>query len=261
MTCGARVLDLVLELALGVQRVVAHRHRADPLAGEERDHVLGAVRQDHAHAIALLDAEPGKDRREPLDLLEERRVAHVRAEERERRPVGEARHRAAQQRDTATPSGRARASAARRADRRRTRRDHRSWGASSRPLASAASRALPWTLARRDVHRGFASDRVRCDHRRLDVRSSRGGPIMKRKTLLALSALPMALLLSSCFVLQGFWITANVDRYRREARRPSSSSTPTARRSGTRATSSSWSACPTVATCKCREAKWGTNGT
>ena len=32
---------------------------------------------------------------------------------------------------------------------------------------------------------------------------------MKRKTLLALTALPMALLLSSCFVLQGFWINAN----------------------------------------------------
>ena len=31
---------------------------------------------------------------------------------------------------------------------------------------------------------------------------------MKRKTLLALSAIPLALLLSSCFVLQGFWITA-----------------------------------------------------
>ena len=31
---------------------------------------------------------------------------------------------------------------------------------------------------------------------------------MKRKTLLPLSAMPMALLLSSCFVLQGFWINA-----------------------------------------------------
>ncbi len=31
---------------------------------------------------------------------------------------------------------------------------------------------------------------------------------MKRKTLLALSAIPLALLLSSCFVLQGFWVTA-----------------------------------------------------
>jgi hypothetical protein len=32
---------------------------------------------------------------------------------------------------------------------------------------------------------------------------------MKRKTLLLLTALPMALLLSSCFVMQGFWINAN----------------------------------------------------
>ena len=32
---------------------------------------------------------------------------------------------------------------------------------------------------------------------------------MKRKTLLALSAVPLALLLSSCFALQGFWIVAN----------------------------------------------------
>ena len=31
---------------------------------------------------------------------------------------------------------------------------------------------------------------------------------MKRKTLLALSAVPLTLLLSSCFVLQGFWVTA-----------------------------------------------------
>ena len=31
---------------------------------------------------------------------------------------------------------------------------------------------------------------------------------MKRKTLLLLSAIPLTLLLSSCFVLQGFWITA-----------------------------------------------------
>ena len=32
---------------------------------------------------------------------------------------------------------------------------------------------------------------------------------MKRKTCLLLTALPMALLLSSCFVMQGFWINAN----------------------------------------------------
>lgn len=32
---------------------------------------------------------------------------------------------------------------------------------------------------------------------------------MKRKTLLLLTALPLALLLSSCFVMQGFWINAN----------------------------------------------------
>ena len=32
---------------------------------------------------------------------------------------------------------------------------------------------------------------------------------MKRKNLLLLTALPMALLLSSCFVLNGFWINAN----------------------------------------------------
>lgn len=32
---------------------------------------------------------------------------------------------------------------------------------------------------------------------------------MKRKTLLALTAVPLALLLSSCFTLQGFWIVAN----------------------------------------------------
>jgi hypothetical protein len=32
---------------------------------------------------------------------------------------------------------------------------------------------------------------------------------MKRKTLLALSAVPLTLLLSSCFVLQGFWLTSS----------------------------------------------------
>ncbi len=32
---------------------------------------------------------------------------------------------------------------------------------------------------------------------------------MKRKTLLALTAVPLALLMSSCFSLQGFWIVAN----------------------------------------------------
>jgi len=31
---------------------------------------------------------------------------------------------------------------------------------------------------------------------------------MKRKTMLVLSAIPLTLLLSSCFVLQGFWVTA-----------------------------------------------------
>ena len=32
---------------------------------------------------------------------------------------------------------------------------------------------------------------------------------MKRKTLLALSVIPLTFLLSSCFALQGFWIAAN----------------------------------------------------
>ncbi len=32
---------------------------------------------------------------------------------------------------------------------------------------------------------------------------------MKRKTLLLLAALPLTLLLSSCFVMQGFWVNAN----------------------------------------------------
>ena len=87
----ARVLDLMLELALRVERVVAHRDRPDPLAGVPRDHVLRTVRQQQPDTIALLHAEPGEHSGEPLHVIEELAVRHVGAEERRGMLVGEPR--------------------------------------------------------------------------------------------------------------------------------------------------------------------------
>ena len=194
----AGVLDLVLELALGVERVVPHRHRADPLAGEERDHVLGAVGQDHAHAITLLHAEAGKDRREPLHLPEECRVVSPLANGGQRRDGrGSAQPRCAA-RHTAVPSDRARASAVHRVRRKRTRRDHRSWGASSRPARECLQAGQAMTsspFARSDkLHRGFASDpEPPRDHQKpnVHIRSPKGEPSRcKNKSPLALSVTP-----------------------------------------------------------------------
>ncbi len=78
------VAELMLHLALRVQRVVAHDDRAEPYRGIERDHVLRAVRQHEAHSVALADAEARERGRAPLDLGQELRVGHLLAEPRER---------------------------------------------------------------------------------------------------------------------------------------------------------------------------------
>ena len=68
---GAGVLELMGELALGVERVVPHDDGAQPDRGVVGDHVLGTVRQDEADPVALLHAEAGQDGGEPLDLVHE----------------------------------------------------------------------------------------------------------------------------------------------------------------------------------------------
>jgi hypothetical protein len=41
------------------------------------------------------------------------------------------------------------------------------------------------------------------------VRSIEGGAVMRKKALIGLLAIPLVLLLSGCFLLQGFWIKSN----------------------------------------------------
>ena len=81
---GAVVGELVLELGLGVQRVVLDDDRAQAQHGVESDDVLRAVRQDERDPVPGPDAEAGQRRRRPRDLVGEVRVRRRRAVEVER---------------------------------------------------------------------------------------------------------------------------------------------------------------------------------
>ena len=82
------VAELVLHLAGRVERVVADDDRAQACRRVERDHVLGAVRHDERHPVALADPHAGERRRAAFDLPQERRVGDLPPEPRERRRLG-----------------------------------------------------------------------------------------------------------------------------------------------------------------------------
>jgi hypothetical protein len=77
---GARILQLVLELARRVERVDVDDDQPGPQDRRDGDRILRHVRQHHGDAVALgqaLRLQPGGERRRGLvDLLEADRLAH-----------------------------------------------------------------------------------------------------------------------------------------------------------------------------------------
>ena len=70
--------------------------RAEPQHGEDADHVLRAIRQHDADAIALDDAAERQRRGQAIGMILQRAEGHVRAEERQRRQLVSLSRRAAQ---------------------------------------------------------------------------------------------------------------------------------------------------------------------
>jgi hypothetical protein len=86
---GAVVLELVLQLARRVERVVLDDHGAEAQHGVERDDVLGAVREHDRDRVARADARVVQALRGARDPLAELAVAGLRSEEVERGAAGE----------------------------------------------------------------------------------------------------------------------------------------------------------------------------
>ena len=78
---GAGVLDLVLELARGVERIHVHHHAAGAQRAEHRDRILQAVRHHERDARALrepLRLQPGAEvARQRIEFGEAQRLAHA----------------------------------------------------------------------------------------------------------------------------------------------------------------------------------------
>ena len=77
----AVVIELMLQLIGGIQRVVLHNNCAQ--AQDRRDYhdVLGAVRQRHSHTVARANAQRGQRRSSLAHLLIELRVGQLLAHE------------------------------------------------------------------------------------------------------------------------------------------------------------------------------------
>ena len=138
---GARILELVGELALGLERAHVDRPDAGLHAGEEGDRVVGRVRQVQPDGRARPDAAGEERRGETVDLVGELAIADgavAEVEARPGRPSGQGPHRAAPTRSrprSAHPRRRP-------ADRTSPRRRGGSWRAHA-ALSSLAFAAKP----------------------------------------------------------------------------------------------------------------------
>ena len=87
---GARILELVGELALGLERAHVDRPDAGLHAGEEGDRVVGRVRQVQPDGRARADAAVEEGRGETVDLVGELAIADGAVAEVEDGPLGRA---------------------------------------------------------------------------------------------------------------------------------------------------------------------------
>lgn len=95
----ARVVELMFELARGIERIDVHLHRAELGDGDERDRKRRHVRQHHRDAIAAANADDllkirGERGRQPIDV----RIGQRACARAKRGAVGKAAHRVAEHR-------------------------------------------------------------------------------------------------------------------------------------------------------------------